>query len=214
MRCPAGALRMTGAPMAVSEVVEKVEKDRSYYRRSGGGVTLSGGEPLAQPRFARDILRACYRANIHTAIETAGHVPWEALAGVLEFTDLVLYDIKHADAGRHRELTGVSNQLILQNTRGIADTGTPITIRVPLIPGCNSSAEGLSAIAACVSDLGLRDVHLLPYHQLARDKYRRLGREYPLGSPEPPGAGAEDGGSLERARSTFERFGLDVQIGG
>ena len=213
--CPTRALRLVGDKTTADELLVRITRDRAYYRRSGGGVTLSGGEPLAQPDFARDILRECYRANIHTAIETAGHVPWDYIETVLPFTDLVLYDIKHMDDALHRKATGVPNSLIIDNAVRIAQTSTPLIIRVPLVPGFNSTAQNLEATGAFASELGAAGVHLLPLHHLGKDKYSRLGREYEALTGRGL-VGDHDHGrdSLVRAKETLGRYGIDAQIGG
>jgi pyruvate formate lyase activating enzyme len=213
--CPTGALAVTGEEIATEDVLRRITKERSYHRKSGGGVTLSGGEPLAQPEFSRSILRACYNMNIHTAIETAGHAPWDHFEDILEFTNLVLYDVKHMDDAVHQQITGVSNRLILQNAGRIAQSGIPMVIRIPLIPGVNQTEGDLRATARYVSGLGVREVHLLPYHEFGRDKYERLSREYGM---------ARDGGSVGPcegkemsalgAKAALEEHGLVVQIGG
>jgi len=214
-QCPVGALRLVGEDMKVSEVLDRIRKDTAYYRRSGGGVTLSGGEPLAQPEFSLSILRACHNSNIHTAMETAGHVPWQHFEDVLAFTDLVLYDVKHIDDTAHRQMTGVSNRLILQNARRVAQSGISMIVRIPVIPGLNQTAGNLRATASFVSDLGVREVHLLPYHEFGRDKYARLSREYGM---ERDGRSVSlhegNGMSAMEAKAALEDHGLLVQIGG
>ena len=176
--CPTGALREIGHPITVDEVMEEVEKDRSYYRKSGGGVTLSGGEPLAQPQFTLELLKRCFEMNIHTAIETAGYAPWTDLEPVLPFTDLIIYDVKHWDQEIHERMTGVSNCKIIQNLNRLSKTGKEILIRVPLIPGFNLEPKALVQIAKLVKENNLKHVSFLPFHQLGKSKYRRLSREY------------------------------------
>jgi pyruvate formate lyase activating enzyme len=214
-QCPTGALSITGEEMALVDVLSRITKERAYFRKSGGGVTLSGGEPLAQPGFSRSILRACYNANIHTAVETAGHVPWRHFERILEFTDLVLYDIKHMDDALHRETTGVSNRLILENARRIARSGSQMVVRIPLIPGFSQTKGNLAATAKQVSGLGVQEIHLLPYHQFGRDKYTRLSREY---SMEHDTRSVDlcqgDGMSALEAKAVLADYGLKVQIGG
>ena len=214
-RCPSGALRRIGEEMTVREVMSRIRRDAPYYRKSGGGVTLSGGEPLAQPGFCAAILKECYDSNIHAALETAGHVPWRHFEEVLPFTDLVLYDIKHMDDGRHTALTGVSNHSILANARRLAQSGVEMIVRMPLIPDYNSSRTDLIAIAEYVTGLGIREIHLLPFHQLGKDKYKRLCREYAMGDGQSPTAsGASDRDRTLCAVETLEDHGLRVQIGG
>jgi len=214
-QCPTGALAVTGQEAAADDVLQRIARDRAYYRKSGGGVTLSGGEPLAQPEFSRTILRACYDMNIHTAIETAGHVPWGHFEGILPFTDLVLYDVKHMDEALHRQMTGVSNRLILYNACRAARSETQMIVRIPLIPGVSQTAGNMRATASYVSGLGVREVHLLPYHEYGRDKYDRLSREYSMVR----GGGSSDlcegsGMSALEAKAVLADHGLVVQVGG
>jgi len=212
--CPSSALVLSGRRMTVEEVMVEVKKDLAFYRRSGGGVTLSGGDPLAQPSFARALLERCGEANIHSAIETCGHAPEQVFRQVLEPSDLVLYDLKHMDPVEHQRLTGVSNTVVLGNLRVLAGMGKPIVARLPLIPGRNDSLANLREIGTLLSGLGIREVHLMPFHQLGKDKYQRLGIRYGM-AESPAVLGSGDGGNtLPVARAVLESFGLEVQIGG
>ncbi len=178
--CPSEARVITGKTMTVEEVLEVVKKDAIFYRNSDGGVTLSGGEPTSQPEFSKELLRRCQESGLDTAIETSGYVDWQKLKEILEYVDLVLFDIKHMDSSNHRQLTGVGNELILANAARIAGEGKPLIIRVPLIPGCNDSEENIEALIAFMKKLRLSRVDLLPYHRLGVGKYERLGMEYDL----------------------------------
>ena len=181
--CPTGAIAVSGAYMTVQEVVREVERDRLFYQNSGGGVTVSGGEPLAQWEFASKLLEECKRKGLHTAVETSGYAPWEALEKVLDYTDLALFDIKHLDAEQHRKGTGKSNRLILDNARRTASK-VRTWLRVPLIPGYNDSEEHLKRIAKFGLEIGAEKISLLPYHVWGKAKYARLGRRYPMeGTP-------------------------------
>jgi pyruvate formate lyase activating enzyme len=172
----------------VAEVMDEVEKDRPYYYRSGGGLTLSGGECLLQPEFARGLLAAAKAAGISTAIESMGLVRFEVIASVLPFLDQYLMDIKHVDAAKHQAFTGKSNALILENARKTAATGqTSLVIRVPVIPTFNDTPEEIRDIARFADSLpGVEELHLLPYHRLGQEKYVRLGRPYLMGDVLPP----------------------------
>jgi pyruvate formate lyase activating enzyme len=204
--CSRGALRRVGEYLSVEEVVRRVRRDHPFYRRSGGGVTLSGGEPSLQPGFASEILRRCRELGIHTAVETAGEQEWEALSRLLRFTDLVLYDLKHMDPEEHERLTGVPNGRILENARRMGRRGVPVLVRVPIVPGLTDSEENLRAIVEfCLEMEGLVGVEPLPYHPLGVPKYGRLGREYGLKDLSPPG---EE--ELERIRSRMEGWGVRV----
>jgi pyruvate formate lyase activating enzyme len=208
--CYAGALEQIGRPATVDEVLAAVEEDRLFYEASGGGVTLSGGEPLAQPEFSARILRECRRIGVHTAMETCGYALWDAWEGLLPHLDLVLYDLKHTDPVRHERLTGVSNQLILDNLRRLDEAGIETVVRWPLVPGYNDDPETLRALAGLVQRLeNVREIHLLPYHRFGRGKYERLGLEYPLPDLQPAGAPA-----LATARAQLAGCGLEVKTGG
>lgn len=205
--CPTGALAVTGRWMTVEEVMKEVASDDLFYRNSGGGVTLSGGEPLLQWEFAVDLLKACKDAGFHTAIETSGYAEWEVLARVLEYTDLVLYDIKHMDPSKHREGTGKTNDIILENARRVA-ARKRLWIRVPLIPGYNDSADDLSAVARFALDIGAEQVSILPYHIWGRSKFEKLGRRYTMEDVELPTRE-----HVEHCRRTFTEAGLKTAVG-
>ncbi|MBM3133361.1 MAG: glycyl-radical enzyme activating protein, partial [Chloroflexi bacterium] len=198
---------ITGKFMTVDEVLETVKRDSLFYRNSGGGVTASGGEATAQPEFLIELFRRCRESGIHTALDTTGHVPWETLQKVLEHTDLVLYDIKHMDPARHRELTGVDNALILENARRISRMAKPMWIRFPLVPGCNDSEENLRATGKFTLELGINQIDILPYHRLGTGKYHRLGREYPL-----PDARSYREDEIEKIKAMLQALGLEARI--
>jgi pyruvate formate lyase activating enzyme len=179
--CPSGALSLVGMFETAANLERTVLRDRTFYARSGGGVTLSGGEPLAQPAFAREILYRCHEQGIHTALDTTAYAAWTTLAGLLPYTDLVLLDIKTFDPDRHRRLTGVSNAVILANAVALAASNVDLVVRVPIIPGQNDDEKDLRAVAHFLSGLpGLMRVELLPYNRMAQAKYSRLGLDYPL----------------------------------
>lgn len=178
--CSAEARVISGKLMKVEDVIEIVKKDSLFYRNSGGGVTASGGEPTSQPQFLKELLIRCHQCGFHTAMETCGYVPWETLEGFLEHVDLFLYDIKHMNPHRHKELTGVDNTLILENARRLAAKKKQLIIRFPLIPGYNDSIENLEATKRFVYELGVEKLDLVPYHQLGISKYQRLGWDYQL----------------------------------
>jgi pyruvate formate lyase activating enzyme len=174
--CPSEARKFVGTCMAKDGVIQEVLKDAKFYENSGGGVTLSGGEPTAQPEFALSILRDCKEAGLHTALDTSGYVQWSAMKRLLEYTDLVLYDIKIMDTKKHREATGRPNRLILENAKRIARC-RPMRVRVPVIPNFNDSPEDVRAIARFVrEEMGSVDIDLLPYNKLGEVKYDNLGR--------------------------------------
>ena len=176
---PEEARTISGKRVTVDEVLQEVVKDVRFYKRSGGGVTLSGGEPLAQPRFAKQLFERCKREGLHTTLDTCGCAPWPSIRELLEYVDLVLFDIKHLDAAKHAEATGRDNRLILENAKRIAKR-KPMRVRVPLIPGFNDSAAEVDAIVSFAgNELGCRDIDLLPYNRLGEIKYDFLDKECP-----------------------------------
>lgn len=174
--CPAEARRMAGKRMSVSEVMDEVSRDARFYENSGGGITLSGGEPLAQPDFAFALLERSREADLHTALETCGYASWKTIARLLPLVDFVLFDIKHPEGGAHRRAVGKDNRRILENARRIAAL-KPMLVRVPLIPGFNDSPAMVTAIARLVSrELNGAALEMLPYNPMGEAKYRLLDR--------------------------------------
>ncbi len=179
--CPSKALEMVGEWLTVEQVMDVIKRDLVYYRNSGGGVTFSGGEPTAQPDFLASCLKACKDVGIHTALDTCGLVKWSVFEKILPYVALFLYDIKHMDSEKHKQLTGTGNELILENLRRISQQGKPIRVRIPLIPGCNDSEENLRRIAEFVRPLkSVEKVSLLPYNSAAGVKYQSIGINYEL----------------------------------
>jgi pyruvate formate lyase activating enzyme len=175
--CPNEARKLMGRSMTVDKVMQEVVKDSKFYEDSGGGVTLSGGEPTAQPQFALAVLRNCKEAGLHTTLETCGYVSWQTMDKLLEYTDLVLYDVKCLDAKKHYAATGRSNAIILQNIKRIAGY-KPIRVRVPMIPGFNDSSHEVRAIANFVKkELGSIEIELLSYNKLGESKCNLLDRD-------------------------------------
>ena len=188
--CNPEAWRPAAEPMPAEAILAAVERDRVFYRQSGGGVTFSGGEATAQPGLLLHLAQRLRAAGIHLALETCGQFPWEAVEPALALMDLVYFDLKHMDSATHARLTGVPNGLILENALRLAAMGVPMILRVPLIPGCNDDPENLAATAAFAARLGSPPVELMPYHQLGLGKHRDLGLDYALGDLEPPSAEA------------------------
>lgn len=213
-KCPSGALNIIGEWFSVEEVLAEILRDAPYYRRSGGGVTFSGGEPLAQQNFTKELLQACYERNIHTTIETCGFADWFQFEEILPFTDLFLFDIKHMDNEAHIQHTGVSNQKIVDNLQSLSRAGASIILRVPLIPGYNLEESNLRAIAELAGKLNVLEVHLMPFHQLGKDKYMRLGRSYI--ASDVLGLQQEQDGHEEifHASEIIKQGGLRVFVGG
>lgn len=196
--CCSRALQMEGRVMTADQVMDEILPDKPFYQSSGGGVTLSGGEPALSNDFAREILEQCKNHGVHTAIETCGEVPWTSLEALLPFTDLVMMDIKHLDSGKHQLATGHPNHRILSNARRLALSGKTIIFRTPVVPSVNDTEEEIIQIATCVRELmelgksaarngsGEIRYELLTFHKLAAGKYPSLGRDYIAHDVEPP----------------------------
>ncbi|MBO5945395.1 MAG: glycyl-radical enzyme activating protein [Clostridia bacterium] len=205
-----GKAKVVGRDVTVDDIMPEILADLPYYRRSGGGVTLSGGEVLGQADFAAELLMRCKEAGLHTAIESAASTSYDKIEKLLPYLDLYLMDIKLMDPVRHREYTGVDNALILENARRVAKSGVELIIRTPIIPGVNDNEADVAAIAGFARTLGsVREHHLLPYHRLGQDKYAGLGRSYAFRGVEPPTRER-----MEYLLSVAERSGLKCQIGG
>lgn len=207
--CFAEARQRAGALTTVSDLLKKVERDRIFYEESGGGVTLSGGEPLQQSAFAEQFLAAARERGIHTALDTCGYASPAAFQRVTRHVDLFLFDLKVLDSQRHRELTGAPNQPILENLRWLAGQNKPVILRIPVIPCCTDSSANLDAIADLARSLHLPRIDLLPYHRIAADKYRRLHLENRMGAASPPPAER-----MQAIADNFARKGFSVRIGG
>lgn len=207
-----GEEKVIGRDVTVREMIELVEKDRSYYYRSGGGMTLSGGESLGQPEFARDLLRAAKERGINTAMESMACASYDKIEALLPYLDVYLMDIKHTNPAKHKEFTGRSNELMMENARKVALSGqTKLVVRVPVIPTFNDTVEEIQGIASFAATLpGVNKIHLLPYHRLGQDKYEGLGRKYLMEGIEPP--------SMEKMETLKKAVhavcNLDCQIGG
>lgn len=208
--CPADARELAGQNFSVCELVDELERDRVFFESSGGGVTFSGGEPLAQAGFLGDCLRECRRRGLHTTVDTCGLAPRETLLEVARRADLLLYDLKHMDPVRHRSETGVDNRLILDNLRVLSESDVDVWIRVPLIPGFNDDAANIEATGAFLEGLPRSHrVFVLPYHGIANGKRSRLEEataESGLQSP-----GVEAVGTVAEA---LAKHNLEVTIGG
>ena len=188
--CFSGALEWVGSHYSLDRIMQQIMEDKAFYETSGGGVTLSGGEPVMQADFSYRLLQSCRRQGIHTALETCGHYAWKRVQPLLEVTDLIMMDLKTLDDKAHRRATGVSNRLICENARRLALTDRPVLFRIPVIPTVNDTPATVAAIRDFVDELQhLRresfgesaapiDLELLPFHQLATDKYASLGLLY------------------------------------
>ncbi len=178
--CPSEARQLVGRTWGVEEVLQEVVKDRLFYENSGGGVTLSGGEPMSQPDFTSALLKMCKEKGIHTVLDTSGYVQMDLLDRVLEYVDMILFDLKQMDPHKHKEYTGVSNELILANARKLASQKIPMVIRIPLIPGYNDTDKNSESCARFVKGLGINTIELLPFHRLCVSKYTKLQKEWKL----------------------------------
>ena len=202
--------KIVGRDVTVEEIMPELLADMPYYRRSGGGITLSGGEFLCQREFAKALLMACHENGLHTAVESTGFSDFEKIKELLPYIDLFLMDIKHVNPEKHKEFTGVSCEIILENARKIAENVRELIIRTPVVPGFNDTKEEIAAIASFASSLpGVLEHHLLPYHRLGSDKYKGLGRYYSLADINPPSKE-----KMNYLLSVAEEYGLKCQIGG
>ncbi len=204
-----GKTKTVGQDITVEEVLDIVERDRIYYNRSGGGLTLSGGECLGQIDFTRDLLRGAKERGINTAIESTGFADWTKIEQLIPYLDVYLMDIKHMNSAKHKEFTSQPNEKILENAKKIAQNFNKLIIRTPIIPTFNDTKEEVRAIARYTKSIGVNEMHILPYHRLGRDKYYGLNRTYTMEEIEPP--------SKELMNELLEVViseGLKGQIGG
>lgn len=204
--CLNNALILYGRRISVREAADMILEDRAFYASSGGGATVSGGEPLLQVDFCADLFRILGEEKIHRAVDTCGYVPWNSFEKILPFTDLFLFDLKQMDSGKHRACTGIPNERILENLERLSLTGTPIEIRMPLIPGLNLEDSHLRHAGKFLAGLeNISAVRLLPYHSFARSKYRTVGHADTLPCvPTPPDE------EMARAEKIIAGFGLRV----
>lgn len=209
LRC--GKAKTIGQDVTVAEVMEEVMRDQSYYRQSGGGITLSGGETLKQPDFASALLQVSKLNGINTAIETTGDADIQLIKKkILPHLDLLLLDIKHTNSAKHEAFTGVPNENLLENARQIAATGQKTIIRIPVVPTFNDTEDEIAATARFVQSLpNVNEIHLLPYHPYGTDKYAGLSRSYKL-----PHIKAPSTTQMEKLKAVVELHGLVARIGG
>ena len=205
--CLYQSLTACGRCMTVSEVVAEIMRDEDFYRNSGGGVTVSGGEALWQCDFVADLLEACRGRGLHTALDTSGYSSWKKMKKVLEYTDIVLFDIKHLDAQQHREATGVDNGVILENLMKISRE-KPVWIRMPVIVGYNESEAYIRRVVSLAKKTGIKKISLLPYHEGGKSKSSQLGRSYACSWAKAPSEG-----HMVKLKNIIASEGISVSIG-
>ena len=210
MVCPTGAIHWIGERRTAGDVMQTVLRDAAFYG-DGGGMTLAGGEPTLQPDMAEALLKLAKAEGISTAMETCGHTQWHVFERLLPYLDNILFDVKHVDDQLHQIYTGMSNALILANLKRLVELNAPVTIRVPLIPGFNATDAGIRTIAEFVLSLDgfVNSIDLLPYHTLAKTKYRALDRDYPWEAHE-----RLTDTEVETLAQVIKTLGLHVNIGG
>ena len=204
--CIYDSLNVCGKYMAVEEILEEVMRDHDFYKNSGGGITVSGGEALSQNEFVADLLKECKGQGLHTVLDTTGYAPWEKIERVLRFVDLVLFDIKHPDSREHKRSTGVGNELILENLARISETNI-VWLRMPLIAGFNDSEECIKGVAMLGKRIGAEKLSLLPYHEGGKSKSEQIGRPYGF----PRGKAPEDE-HITFLKEVIEKEGVKVSI--
>jgi pyruvate formate lyase activating enzyme len=207
--CPAQAIEVAGRRLSAPDLVREIERDRIFLEESGGGVTFSGGEPLSQPDFLSQALELCRQKEIHTTVDICGFASADVVERIALKTDLFLYDLKVMDEKKHLVYTGQSNRPTLENLKRLAARGRRIVIRIPVIPGVNDNAENIRATAEFLRSLGtIREISLLPYHKLGRDKYS--GLEKKAGGDDFTSPSAE---SMQKTKKSLEEYGFRVSLG-
>lgn len=205
-----GKTKTVGEDKTVGEIIDDITKDMPYFRRSGGGITLSGGECLTQPEFAEGLLVCAKEYGLSTAVESTAFAPFEVIERILPHLDYYLMDIKHMNSAKHKEFTTQPNELILENAKKVAAyENTKLTIRTPVIPTFNDTEDEIAEIAEFAASLKVEQLHLLPYHRMGEDKYKGLGRRYGMSDIYPP-----TDEKMQRLKRAAEQFDIKVQIGG
>ena len=207
--CPFQARMVSSKPYSLDELYKELMKDAIFFKTTGGGITLSGGEPMLYPEIARALLAKLKAQGIHTAVETSGHMKWENFEQVMEVVDLFLYDVKLFDPVKHLKWTGQDNQVILNNLKRLAQQRKEVIVRVPLIPDVNDDQEFEDIIDFVSGIEGLKEVHIMPFHQLGSSKYGLLGQEYELADLR-----EENSERIEASKAYAESKGFRVSIGG
>ncbi len=207
--CPSGALSQSGEWYTIDQVMDVVMKDLPFFKNSGGGITLSGGEALSQSAFAVALLKEAKARGLHTAVETSGYCAWEKLKSVLEYTDILLFDVKLINDAKHKEYIGVSNKRIQENLKKAVENGTPLVARIPVITSVNGDEQSITAFTERFKEAGVKNVDLLPFHQLGAAKYEMAGVPYTFQDEKPP-----TDALLKAIKKQMQDAGLHVSIGG
>ena len=209
--CQYDALALVSQPWNPQELIDEGRKDFSFYLNSGGGVTISGGEPTTQTDHVIQVLKGIREWGIHTCVDTCAYCRWEELEKLIGYVDLFLIDVKHMDSEKHKEATGVSNELILENIRKLADKGAKFRLRLPIIPGYNDAEEEIEEVARFAESLGasVEGIDILPFHNYCASKYEQLGLEWEFAT-----TGAMSKGEVAPFEEIFQSYGLETSVGG
>jgi len=207
--CLSCARTVTGKEYTPRELMREIEKDQIFYEQSGGGVTLSGGEPMVQIDFVQKVVESCYEKGISIVIDTCGQVPYENFERINEKVSMYLYDLKHIDPEKHKKFTGIDNKLIIENLLKLSAAGAKINLRIPLIEGINEDDESVAAFLEMAKKINVYKVSLLPYHDIGKDKYRRLEMNYDESKMKTPSKER-----MEWIKNEFQKNNFDVKIGG
>ncbi|CAH2213742.1 trans-4-hydroxy-L-proline dehydratase activase [Tepidibacter aestuarii] len=207
--CVNNARELVGKEYSVNELMKEIEKDKVFYEESGGGVTLSGGEVMSQIDFVEQIVKNCKRKGIHVAIDTCGYAPFESYERIIDYVDLFLYDIKLMNSQRHEKYAGKPNELILKNLVMLSERGANINLRIPLIQGINCDDENIENMLKFIKNLNISSINLLPYHEIGKDKYKRLNINYEDELMSKP-----SDERIEEIKNIFEKHNFKIKIGG
>jgi pyruvate formate lyase activating enzyme len=207
--CINSAREIVGKEFNLESLMKEIEKDKIFYEQSGGGVTLSGGEVMTQIDFVEPLVKACHRKGISVAIDTCGHAPFQNYEKIIEYVDVFLYDIKLIDSQMHQKYTGKSNYMILDNLKKLSEKNANINLRIPLIDGINADHKNINEIINFIRNLNIKNINLLPYHEIGKDKYNRLGLDYKGHLMKVP-----SDEKLKEFKSLFEQYNFEVKIGG
>ncbi len=207
--CIYNAREMVGTEYTVNELMKEIEKDRVFYEESGGGVTLSGGEVMMQINFVEELVKRCHGKGISVAMDTCGYAPFENYERILPYVDVFLYDIKIINSQKHETYTGKPSEIILDNLKRLSEKNARINLRIPLIEGVNTQEENIKEIIAFIKNLNILKINLLPYHDIGKDKYKRLNRHYKGNGMRKP-----SDEKIKEIKEMFEKYNFKIKIGG